>query len=143
MILSRSTKSTHRSSTICPLVNNSSSCGGNHPSLIPSSLIFPRIFCRKRKDNLFSRKILRGRCDHSMVGPSPAIHSCTSTIIMFKVILKYSEGLMYEYGIASLVLCEIIQPTTQPKQTNPQSNPNTTPLRIIIIVIIYIGQNKK
>ena len=47
VIFSRLSKSTHRSSTICPLMNKSSSCGGNCPSLIPSSLIFPRIFCRK------------------------------------------------------------------------------------------------
>ena len=48
VIFSRSSKSTHRSKTICPLMNKSSSCGGKHPSLIPRSLIFPRIFCRKR-----------------------------------------------------------------------------------------------
>ena len=37
-----------------------------------------------RKDSRFSLTILRGKCDHSMVRPSPATHSCTSTI-MFKV----------------------------------------------------------
>ena len=37
-----------------------------------------------RKDGLFSRTILRGRYDHSVVGPQPATHSCTS-ITMFKV----------------------------------------------------------
>ena len=30
------------------------------------------------------RTILRGRCGHSMVGPSPATHSCTS-IMIFRV----------------------------------------------------------
>ena len=48
VIFSRLSKSTHRSSTICPLMSKSSSCGGKHPSLIPSSLIFPSIFCRER-----------------------------------------------------------------------------------------------
>ena len=37
---SRLTTSTHRSSTICPLMNKSFSSGGKHPCLIPSSLIF-------------------------------------------------------------------------------------------------------
>ena len=37
---------------------------------------------------------------------------------------------------------KLIQPTTQPKQTNQQPNPNTTLLRGII-VNIYIGQHKK
>ena len=37
-----------------------------------------------RKDSLFSRTILCTRCDHSMVGPSLATHSRTSTIT-FKV----------------------------------------------------------
>ena len=48
VIFSRLSKSTHRSLTICRLMNKSSSCGGKHPSLIPSRLIFPRVFCRKR-----------------------------------------------------------------------------------------------
>ena len=48
VIFSRSSKSTHRSKTICPLMNKSSSCGGKHPSLLPSSLILPRIFGSKR-----------------------------------------------------------------------------------------------
>ena len=37
---------------------------------------------------------------------------------------------------------KLIQPTTQPKQSNPQPNPNTTLVRVII-VNIYIGQHKK
>ena len=37
---------------------------------------------------------------------------------------------------------KLIQPTTQPKQTNPQPNPNTTLLRVII-VNINTGQHKK
>ena len=45
---SRLRKSTHGCSTICSLVKKFSCCGGKYPSLIPSSLIFPRIFCRKR-----------------------------------------------------------------------------------------------
>ena len=45
---SRLTKSTHRSSIICPLQDKSSSYGGKHLSLIPSSLIVPRIFCPER-----------------------------------------------------------------------------------------------
>ena len=48
VIFSRLSKSTHRSSTICSLMNKSSPCGGKYRSLIPSSLMFPRIFCRKR-----------------------------------------------------------------------------------------------
>ena len=48
VVFPRLTKSTHRSSTSCPLMSKSPSCGGKHPSLIPSSLIFPRIFRRKR-----------------------------------------------------------------------------------------------
>ena len=48
VIFSRLGKSTRRSSTICPHTNKSSSGGAKHPSLIPSGLIFPRIFCRKR-----------------------------------------------------------------------------------------------
>ena len=43
---SRLSKLTHRSSTICPLMNISS-CGGNHPRLISISLIFSGIFCRR------------------------------------------------------------------------------------------------
>ena len=37
---SRLTKSTHRSSTVCSLMNISS-CGGEHPSVIPSSFNIP------------------------------------------------------------------------------------------------------
>ena len=70
-----------------------------------------------RKNSLFSRTILRGRCDHSMVGPSPATHSCTSTI-MFKA--NYTEVLC---SIASLVLPEISS-TRNPTQTN---QPTTEP----------------
>ena len=116
---SRLTKSTHRSSTICPIVNKSSSCGGKHPSRMPNSLIFPRIFCRKRKDSLFSRTILRGRCDNSMVGPSLATHSRTSTI-MFKV--NYTEILcriaVRVWNCAPrLIICEI-NSTHNPTRTN-------------------------
>ena len=38
---------------------------------------------------------------------------------------------------------KLVQPTTQPKQTNPQPNLHTTLLRNIIIVNIYIGQHQK
>ena len=48
-------------------------------STIPGTIQSPR----PPKDSLLSRTIVRGRCDHSMVGPSPATTSCTS-IIMFK-----------------------------------------------------------
>ena len=48
VIFPRLSKSTPRSSNICPLMNKPSSCGGKQPSLIPSSLMFPGIFCRKR-----------------------------------------------------------------------------------------------
>ena len=40
VIFSRLSKSTHRSWTIFPLMNIASSFGGNHPRLMPSSLIF-------------------------------------------------------------------------------------------------------
>ena len=42
---------------------------------------------------LFSSTILRRRCDHSMVGPSPATHSCTSVII-FKVKKSSQQDLL-------------------------------------------------
>ena len=48
VIFSPLRKSTHRSSTIYSLMNKSCSCGGKYHSLIPSSLIFPRVLCRKR-----------------------------------------------------------------------------------------------
>ena len=48
MIFLRLSKSTHRCSTLCPLMNKSSSCRGKHASLVPSSWVFPRILCRKR-----------------------------------------------------------------------------------------------
>ena len=35
---------------------------------------------------------------------------------------------------------KLIQPTTQPKQTNPQPNPNTTRLRFIIVHIYRAAQ---
>ena len=69
-----------------------------------------------QEDSLFSRTILRGRCDHSMVGPSPATDSCTSTI-MFKV--NYTE-----------LLCRIAVrvwycvPRLMRNLFNPQANPN-------------------
>ena len=69
-----------------------------------------------RKDSLCSRTILRGRCDHSMVRPSPAAHSCTSTI-MFKV--NYTEVLC---RIAVLVWCCV--PRLERNQFNAQPNPN-------------------
>ena len=70
--------------------------------------------------SLSSRTILRGRCEHSMVGRLPATHSCTSTIV-FKRPPSYAK------------LC---QPTIQPKQTNPQADLNTTLLSVIFIVNI-------
>ena len=48
VIFSRLSISTHCCSTIYPLMNKSYSCCGKHPILIPSSLIFPGIFCCKR-----------------------------------------------------------------------------------------------
>ena len=39
---------------------------------------------------------------------------------------------------------KLIQPTTQPEQSNPQPDPNTMLLILrIVIVNIYVGQHKK
>ena len=48
LIFARVRESTHRSWTICPLMNNASPCRGKHPCLILRSFIIHRIFCRKR-----------------------------------------------------------------------------------------------
>ena len=85
-----------------------------------------------RKDSLFSRTILRGSCDQSLVGPWPATHSCTSTI-KFKV--KYTEVLCriavrVWHCVPRLMRYQVfVYPTTQPQQTSPQPKPNTTLLR--------------
>ena len=60
-----------------------------------------------RKDNLFSRTILRWRYDHSMVGPSPATHSCTS-IIIFKVYISTQQD-----GFTSTIWCSKVNNNSQ------------------------------
>ena len=77
------------------------------------------------------------RCDHSMVGPSPATHSCTSTTISKVNILQYSAGLMYGYDIASH-LSENNSTHNQTQTNQPISEPYH-----VLLLSIFIGQHKK
>ena len=94
---------------------------------------------RKDSLSLSSRTILRGRCYKSMVGPSPATHNSTSAI-MFKVNITCSTQQDCCTGIVlrPSSYAKVIQPITQPKQTNPQPNPNTTLSSIITVSYTHL-----
>ena len=75
---------------------------------------FGIIFCRKRKDSLLPRTILRGICDHSMVGPSLATHSYTSAVV-FKVKYIYTYFITGRYILYHRTLRGLIHVCRTPR----------------------------